>query len=440
MPSHRSSTKGSFGKMAAISVLALSALAGCIGPGGPRPTTPTYSGGLRPDPERPSRPEDPAPSAPVIERYADSRNAYQPRHVPREASDQIKRIAVILPFKSADPVLASYAKALFNAMQLALFDRTEARNVVLVAKDASSTDPRETARVAEDAIRDGAIAVLGPINASHVSAVAGKAAEVRAPVFTFSTDESVLNQGAYLLSLTPRAEIERVLDYARNEGVTRIVMFGPDTPYGRGLENTVRQEAAERGQAVAGIEYYRAGDPSPQDAARRLAAVIQAEHAANPNKVAVLIPERGNQLRTVASILRSVSGTNQREVRFLGTGEWYDPAIWRETSLEGGAFPSADPEALAAFEKRYTEKFGEAPPRIASFGYDAGGLIANLASEDRLDAAMIQRSPGFVGINGLYRFLSDGSAERSLSIMQLQGRNGARVIVPAATQFAPPNS
>ena len=48
---------------------------------------------------------------------------------------------------------------------------------------------------------------------------------------------------------------------------------------------------------------------------------------------------------------------------------------------------------------------------------------------------MIQRSEGWGGVNGLFRFLPDGSAERALAIMQLQNQGGVKTIVPAQQTF-----
>jgi branched-chain amino acid transport system substrate-binding protein len=161
---------------------------------------------------------------------------------------------------------------------------------------------------------------------------------------------------------------------------------------------------------------------------------VKAENDAAPGKVAVLIPESGVQLRTVASLLPYLGNLNLREIKFLGTGMWNDPEVWRESALDGGAFPAPDPTAAADFERRYQATFGEAPPRLASFGYDAGALAATLASNERLDAAMIQRVQGWSGVNGLFRFLPDGSVERALAVMQLQG-GGAKIVSPPIKEF-----
>jgi ABC-type branched-subunit amino acid transport system substrate-binding protein len=377
------------------------------------------------------------PSEPVSERFAGSRNAYTPRHMAGQQTQNLKRVAVLLPFASTDPSVQRVTQALYNSIQMALFEMG-ARDVVLLPRDASGTDPREIANVAEDAIRDGAIAVIGPLRAQQVAPVASEAAEVRAPVFAFSNDEAAAGQGAYLVSLTPHTEVERIVDWAVSQGVNRFAMIGPNNATGRAVETALREEAAERGALVVAAEFYSPNDSSPQEPARRVAMVVKAENTANPGKVAVLIPESGVQLRSVASLLPYVGDLNLREIKFIGTSLWNDPEVWRESALRNGAFPASDPVALADFERRYKAIFGEDAPRLASFGYDAGALVAKLASEGRLDAAMIQRPSGWGGVNGLFRFLPDGSVERGLVVRQIVDANGEpRIVSPAIKEFAP---
>ena len=120
--------------------------------------------------------------------------------------------------------------------------------------------------------------------------------------------------------------------------------------------------------------------------------MIEAENRTYPNKVAVLIPEAGVQLRSVGSLLRAIANVTPREVRFLGTGQWNDQDIWREPSLYGGAFPAPNPTELQDFEKRYQAIYGEAAPRLASFGYDAGALAATLVQK-RVSASRAPSRP-----------------------------------------------
>src|SRR5262249_27977124 len=95
-----------------------------------------------------------------------------------------------------------------------------------------------------------------------------------------------------------------------------------------------------------------------------------------------------------------------------------------------------DPAGLADFEKRYQAIYGEAAPRLASFGYDSGALAATLAANNRLDAAMIQRPQGWGGGKGRVPLPPGGSVERALAIMQLQNQGGVKIISPPIQAFA----
>ncbi|MEQ1784580.1 MAG: penicillin-binding protein activator [Hyphomonadaceae bacterium] len=423
--------------LATASAVMFAALGACTS-GPVRPTTPLSSNDLRPDPSRPPRPgevmDNPAPSAAPNETYAN--RGYKPRHLAGVEAQQLRRLAVLLPFSSTNAEVKKQSEGIYNAIQMALF-QVGAPDIVLMRRDATSADPATISGIAEDAIRDGAIAVIGPVFAQQVAPVAAKAAQVNAPVFAFSTDISAIGQGAYLVSLTPYSEVERIVDWATKDGVTRFAMLGPNNTNSRAIETALRQAVAERGATVVGVEYYQQGNSSPQAEARRVASLVEAENRANPNKVAVLIPESGVQLRSVGALLRAVANVTPKQVRFLGTGQWNDSDVWREPGLYGGAFPAPDAAAIADFETRYQAIFGEAPPKLASFGYDAGALAATLAGADRLDAAMVQRAQGWGGVNGLFRFLPDGSAERALSVMQLQTQGGVKTVSPALQTFGP---
>src|ERR1700754_531539 len=124
--------RGSLRMLAAAGV-AIAALSACVD-GPSRPTTPTYSGNTRPDPTRPPRPGEPLPSAPVSTKFADSRSAYMPRHIPNSERRELKRVAVLLPFSSPDPDVRKLANALFNAIQMSLFE-VGAQDVVLMPRD-----------------------------------------------------------------------------------------------------------------------------------------------------------------------------------------------------------------------------------------------------------------------------------------------------------------
>lgn len=416
-----------------IAIMALAALSGCVGDGGPRPTTPTYTGNQRPDPSRPPRPDAPQPGTTIADPFAGS-GPYRPRHMADVRSRDIQRVAVLLPFSSTNQQVSQLADSLFNSMQMSLFE-IGAENVVLMPMDASGS-AEEVAALAAQAIDKGAVAVVGPVFGQQIPAVAREAQASGAPIFSFSTDTTATGQGAYLMSLTPNAEVDRIVEWAVQQGVTRFAMLGPNSAYGHAVDRALRDSTGRHGGLVIASEFYAPGTTTPTETAQRLAGVVKTEDRAYPGQVAVLIPERGVQLRSVASLLPYFD-VDLRQVQFLGTGAWNDPEVWREPSLRGGVFAAPDPAALDDFRMRYEATFGETPPAISSFGHDAGALVATLAVNDRLDRATVETRDGWLGVNGLFRFLADGSAERELAVMEVQNDGTVRTVAPAAQSFAP---
>lgn len=416
-----------------VAILALAAVSGCVGDGGPRPTTPTYTGNQRPDPSRPPTPDAPQPGTTIADPFAGS-GPYRPRHLGDVRSRDIQRVAVLLPFSSTNQQVSELADSLFNAMQMSLFE-TGAQNVVLMPMDASGST-EDVARLAAQAIDKGAVAVLGPVFGQQIPAVSREVQASGAPVFSFSTDSNATGQGAYLMSLTPNAEVDRIVEWAIQKGVTRFAMLGPNSAYGYAVDRALRQATTRYGGLVIAAEFYPPGATTPTENAQRLAEVVKTENEAYPGQVAVLIPERGVQLRSVASLLPYFD-VDQRQVQFLGTGAWNDPEVWREPSLRGGVFAAPDASAIEDFMVRYQATFGSTPSTMTSFGHDAGALVATLAVNDRLDRATVETRDGWLGVNGLFRFLADGSAERELSVMQVQNDGSVRTIAPAAQSFAP---
>ena len=99
--------------------------------------------------------------------------------------------------------------------------------------------------------------------------------------------------------------------------------------------------------------------------------------------------------------------------------------------------PPPSPGARAAFEKQYAEIYGAPPSRLATLAYDATALAALFApSRGALDDSTITSPQGFAGRDGVFRFLSDGVAERGLSVHQVNA-NASTEISAAPTTFAP---
>jgi hypothetical protein len=193
--------------------------------------------------------------------------------------------------------------------------------------------------------------------------------------------------------------------------------------------------AAERGRLGSQAQ---AGDTDAAAALRRLG---NAETFGDLPFDALLIAEGGARLRELAPLLPYYD-IDPGPVRFLGTGQWDEPGLGREPSLVGAWYAASDPESRAVFESRFRDLYGRSPPRLATLAYDAVALAAVLgkrAGTQPFSRAALTSPSGFAGVDGLFRLLPEGVAERALAILEIT-RGGAHVIDPAPTTFQTPAS
>jgi ABC-type branched-subunit amino acid transport system substrate-binding protein len=135
--------------------------------------------------------------------------------------------------------------------------------------------------------------------------------------------------------------------------------------------------------------------------------------------------------------LLNANGVSSRRIQYVGTGLWDDPQLFSDPNLNGAWFAAPDITGFRAFAQRYKARFGRDPVRTASLAYDAVSLIAALVKTqgpNRFSEEALTNPSGFNGIDGVFRFRSDGTCERGLAVMEI--RNGtSRVISPAPRSF-----
>lgn len=395
----------------------------------------------------------PPPTAPVEAEPAPAPGA-------ESAAPTGTRIGFLVPLSGPNAILG---KALLDAAQLAVFEVGD-ENLVLLPRDTGGT-PEGAAAAAETAIAAGAKLIVGPLFAADVPAVAAKARPAGVSVLSFSNDLSVAGPGVFVMGVPPRAQIDRVIAFARSRGLSRFAGLLPNNSYGAAVENAMRDSMQKTGGQLSVIERY---DPATSDASpvvRRLAsyearranlqqqrrelegrddeaskqALRRLEGTDTLGEVrfdALVLPDFGDRLLSIAPLLPYYD-IDPNRIRLLGTALWDDIRVTREPALIGGWFAAPPPEAREPFNKRYREVYRRDPPRLATIAYDATALAAVLArSEGGPDfrAEAITNPVGFAGMDGVFRLLPDGAIERALAVIEIR-RNAFRTISPAPETF-----
>lgn len=450
------------GVRAALVFGALLGLSACAGFGGgeappPRPVVQAPPPVIEPAPQ-------PVPARPAGPPTRDAGNFFTPKGMEARAGSLV-RVALLLPFNAPRAEVRTLSNSLYNAAQLALFEFNNP-DILLMPK-ATGGSAAGARAAAEEAIREGADLIIGPLFAEEVTAVAPVAQASNVPVVAFSTDQRVAGSGVYLLSFPPDEDVFRIVDYAVTHGFTSFAALFPQNEYGERVGGVFRQAVAERGSHIVAVDTYPANGGSMNAAVERIAnygarkgalvsrraelkkagdaqglkALEKRDTIGDVAYQAVFLPEGGQQLKALAPLLPYYD-VDPRKVKFLGTGLWDDPSLEREPSLEGGWYPAPPPEAHAQFVTRYIRAYGGTPPRIASLAYDAVSLTVALSSRlegQRFTTSALTAPDGFAGVDGIFRFLPDGRTQRGLAIMEMHS-SGPVVIDPAPASFNVPPS
>ena len=351
------------------------------------------------------------------------------------------RVALLTP-SSAQGVFGQTGVAIRNAAAMALQDYSTA-DLQVVIKDVGASPDAATAQAGR-ALAEGAQLIIGPVRSSSVKQAGLVLKPAGVPMIAFTTDTGAAARGVYLINFTPENDVERMMSYAASQGKRSVAAILPSTPYGSVVEAALRQYASRFGIRVVTIEKYKAGSQAdPFDLQKAAEQIAQVKNQID----SLFIPEASAVVNTAQ--LLAGQGVRGSDITFLGSSQWENPAVTREPMLKGAWYP-APPRALQnldgrtigfdSFASRYTAQFGQQPPRVAALAYDSVILAAALvaqAGERRFAHETLTDPQGFIGFgDGFFRFRADGTSQRSLAIMQVQGGGSSAIVENAPMSVA----
>lgn len=367
----------------------------------------------------------------------------QPRARDTEAFDpyavapaKVVKVGLLLPLSGRSEKVG---KALRDAAVLALFDKyatlrgpQAAIRVELISKDTGGS-PEGAQQAAAEAMREGAQLLIGPLFSRSVEALKPLAATGKVTILSFSNNQDVAGDGVYVLGFNPAEQAERVAEYTFRRDISTVAVLAPRDAYGRQVIKAFEHEATLLGRHVKPVIRYSAAGSTLNQDIRTLAR--DGTQGARFTFGGLFLPEGGNKLGPILSGLAAMNITPQT-VQFIGTGLWDDKDLIRRHNLNGAWLASSPPALYDAFEQRFRSSYDYKPPRIASLAYDAVALAATIATEHQgFPRSAFADPSGFSGpANGIFRFRNDGTTERGLAVLQVDGQQFT-VVDPAPMAF-----
>jgi ABC-type branched-subunit amino acid transport system substrate-binding protein len=351
-------------------------------------------------------------------------------------------IGAVLPLSGkARPVGEAALKGVLlaaNALSAAGAERVQ------VAVRDSAGDPARAARAVEELVREGVIAVVGPIDRRDAAA-AGRAAEAAGvPLLALDVaDGTAAHAGVFHVLPSPGARAAALARHAAAAGVHDVAVLAPDNGYGRKTGAAFAAAARAAGLRVVADERY---DPATTSFAKAVARLKQ--HRVG----AVFVPDRAGVLELLAPALARAglwsrgpaAGERGRGVLLLSTAEGLTGNLVRAASryvqaavLAPGFYADLDDERLATFATAFRDTYGDEPGLFEAFGNDAVRLVraavaAGATSRGELRGRLAS-GPGVPGVTGQVTFAPDGERADAPLLYVIDGER-IRLLRPAGAR------
>lgn len=338
-------------------------------------------------------------------------------------------VALLVPYGSSTPGDEGLARSLENAARLAAAD-LGGKVDIKVYRTAGQAGT--AAAVTDQAIAEGAQVIVGPLRSDAANAAAVSARDDGVNVLAFSNNTSIAGGNLFVLGNTFDNIAQRLLGYAGAQGRSRVVVVYPRTPVGQIARSSVVKATAGTNVQVVGDGSF---EFSQEGIVSAIPVIAQTVNSTGANAI-MLTDDSAGALPLLAQLLPE-QGVNPSVVKSLGLTRWdVPPQTLALPGLQGGWFALPDPQLAANFQARYKGAYGQSPHPLAGLAYDGVAAVGALASKNlKASAGNLTQNSGFAGVNGVFRFKSDGTIQRALAIAQVTNSR-VQIVDPAPKSFS----
>lgn len=378
-------------------------------------------------------------------------------------------IAVLLP--TSGP-----AKAHGNNIKTAIetaFLRKPKSNIKISFFDLSG-DENNRYEVIKEALSSSPDIIIGPLFAEDTRVLRNIKPD-DLPVISFTSDATSLGNGVMTVNLIPTQSVETIVRQIKIDNAKSLVILAPNNNSGKLMTSVADTASKIYNIPVAGVYYYDAGKSDSIKNVAMRASLYTARNAANTRareilsdiltkekldsetnaslskqleKISrtetsgdlpfdsILFLGTSQDAKSMASFLRYY-GVNNRDVKFYGTTLWDDKEIASDFTLSGAKYATL-PGTDENFMNLYNETYGITPDHLATFGYDAANLALGMIYTQKDESDYLFDPNGYIGNNGIFRIRQNGTSERALQIMGLNGSGTPVLLKPSASNFITP--
>lgn len=338
-------------------------------------------------------------------------------------------VALLIP--RSDSGAQGLPRDLENAARMAIADLQGVQIDLRVYDTAGSA--QTAAIVAEQAVAEGAKIILGPLYQNAAVAAGQAVVDNGINVLSFSNNPEIGGGNLFVLGDLFDNRANRLTNYAARQGKRSLAIMYENSTGGQFGAAAISRAAARNGMSVVGSASYELNAESLTNAISQVRGYVNSGGAQS-----VFLTDNWDQGLSVALQLMPEQGINPATTQYAGLSRWdVRPDGFNIAGVAGGWFTVPDRAAVANFEARFAERFGNRPHPLAGLAFDGIAAVGALVAEGRRDAltaAALTQPAGFQGTGGVFRLLPDGTNQRGLAIATVRN-NQVVILDPAPTRF-----
>lgn len=379
-------------------------------------------------------------------------------------SDTSRNIAVLLPTSGAR---ASIGQSIRPAIEMAALQNAP-RGLRISFYDTGSGNIENTI---SEMLAQNPDVIVGPVFADTAKVLRDmKPSGI--PALAFTSDLGAVGDGILSMSLIPTNSTEAILQTMKSDGVEKFIIMAPDNISGRTMAGAAKSVNSAYNIKNVGVFYYTEHDANSIKETTQTASMYSARSAANTRAREILANIANNEslsasektsvtsqlaklnkrdvigklpydailflgttddTKSLVSFLRYY-GVGANDIRMYGTSMWEGTDISSDITMTGAKFATMNdiPQNMSA---TYESATGIPAPRMAVIGYDATVLAINAAYAPDGATSYLLNPSGYVGANGLFRLRPNGTNERALQIVRINGDGTTTLIKTAPINF-----
>jgi branched-chain amino acid transport system substrate-binding protein len=364
-----------------------------------------------------------------------------------DPSELQRAVGVLLPLSGR---YAAFGKLVKRGMELAQDDFRPTVPVRFLYYDTAGDPGLAAQQVAELAIGERVLAIVGPLVGSAAGAAVQRADQQQVPMLALSQKEGLAETSPYVFrnSLTAQLQVETLVTYAMGDlGMTTFGILHPETRQGQIMADLFSVAVEKRGGLLVERQSYLpeqtdfrrqvrllqgldpdAPDEEDQPESEDPSAAVPEEQEPPPFE-ALFVPDYADRISLVAPQLPFYG---LEGVQLLGTNGWNDPQLLKSAGkfVEGavfvdGFFRHSPYPFVQEFTEKYFAVYGEEPTILEAQGYDAAGIMLTLLEDPRTGSRAglrwaLSQMPIYPGVTGATHFDAQGEAVKTLFLLQVQ--------------------